>query len=300
MATAQCPPIWLNGFPIDMPVAIIWRFGAPIDVLSLRARTLGCRRRRRRVGRRLTAHQTTSVENRFCVLFVERGIFTSYGQRYGKTGYPTNVANQICEPSYRWASYQSNRILWRWSAGCLHFSIGRPYRCRLGVLQEMTLVAASSRKPSASRVAFKGTISSSYMRFFSSMTFFLFLSSPRNRRMASRPTASGFSHGLGHWKSSSRMVRRSRQTGLRASATVKLVLCIATLALNAGCSTPIRWRTASQSQLYNRRSHCAAVRSSSFQDSTSFCMSVRRRIGAKYVDPHRVGDSVSNLRGVQR
>jgi len=36
MATAmvQCPPIWLDGCPIDMPVAIIWRFGAPIDVLS--------------------------------------------------------------------------------------------------------------------------------------------------------------------------------------------------------------------------------------------------------------------------
>jgi len=31
---AQYPPIWLNGFPIDMPVAIIWQFGAPIDVLS--------------------------------------------------------------------------------------------------------------------------------------------------------------------------------------------------------------------------------------------------------------------------
>jgi len=34
MAMAQFPPIWLNGYPIDMPVAIMWRFGAPIDVLS--------------------------------------------------------------------------------------------------------------------------------------------------------------------------------------------------------------------------------------------------------------------------
>ena len=78
------------------------------------------------------AHPTTSVANRFCVLFVKRGIFASYGQRYGKTGHPTNVANQICEPSYWWARYKSNRIIWRWFAGGSHFSIGRPYHWRLG------------------------------------------------------------------------------------------------------------------------------------------------------------------------
>ena len=33
MAMAQCPALWLNRYPIDMPVAIIWRFGEPIDVL---------------------------------------------------------------------------------------------------------------------------------------------------------------------------------------------------------------------------------------------------------------------------
>ena len=77
----------------------------------------------------IRAHPTTSVANRFCVLFVKRGIFASYGQRYGKTGHPTNVANQICEPSYWWARYKSNRIIWRWFAGGSQFSIGRPY-CR--------------------------------------------------------------------------------------------------------------------------------------------------------------------------
>jgi len=74
----------------------------------------------------LRAHPTTSVANRFCVLFVKRGKFSSYGQRYGKTGHPTNVASQICEPSYWWARYKSNRIIWRWFAGGSHFSIGRP------------------------------------------------------------------------------------------------------------------------------------------------------------------------------
>jgi len=51
---------------------------------------------------------------------------------YGKTGHLTNVANQIYEPSYWWASYRSNRIIWRWFAGGSRFSIGRPYHCRLG------------------------------------------------------------------------------------------------------------------------------------------------------------------------
>ena len=80
----------------------------------------------------IRAHPTTSVANRFCVLFVKCGIFASYGQRYGKTGHPTNVANKICAPSYWWARYKSSRIIWRWFAGGLHFSIGRPYHCRLG------------------------------------------------------------------------------------------------------------------------------------------------------------------------
>jgi len=51
----------------------------------------------------LRANPTTSVANRFCVIFVKRGLFASYGQRYWRTGHPTNVANQICEPSYWWA-----------------------------------------------------------------------------------------------------------------------------------------------------------------------------------------------------
>ena len=80
----------------------------------------------------LRAHPATSVASRFCVLFVKRGIFASYGLRYGKTGHPTNVANQICEPSYWWARYKFNRIRWRWFAGCSHFPIGRPYHWRLG------------------------------------------------------------------------------------------------------------------------------------------------------------------------
>ena len=75
----------------------------------------------------LRARPTTSVANRFRVLLVKRGIFSRYGQRYGKTGHPTNVTNQICEPSYWWARYKSNRKIWRWFAGGSHFSIGRPY-----------------------------------------------------------------------------------------------------------------------------------------------------------------------------
>jgi len=75
------------------------------------------------------AHPTTSDANRLCVLFVKRGIFASSARRYGKTGHPTTVANQICEPSYWLATYQSNRIIWRWFAGGSHFSIGRPYHC---------------------------------------------------------------------------------------------------------------------------------------------------------------------------
>jgi len=59
-------------------------------------------------------------------------MFSSYWQRYGKTGHPTSVANQICEPSYWWARYKSNRIIWRWFAGVSHFSIGRPYYWCLG------------------------------------------------------------------------------------------------------------------------------------------------------------------------
>ena len=82
--------------------------------------------------KRLRAHPTTSVANRFCVLFVKRGIFASYGQRYWKTGHPANVVKQICEPSYWWARYKSNRIIWRWFAGGSHFSIGRPYHWCLG------------------------------------------------------------------------------------------------------------------------------------------------------------------------
>jgi len=89
-------------------------------------------RRLRTICEPFRAHPTTSVANRFCVLFVKRGIFACYGQRYGKTGHPTNVANQLCEPSYWWARYKSNRIKWRWFAGGSHFSIGRPYHCRLG------------------------------------------------------------------------------------------------------------------------------------------------------------------------
>ena len=54
----------------------------------------------------------------------------------------------------------------------------------------LTIVAASSRKPSALRVAYNGTTSFSYMRLSSSMAFVLFFPSPRNRRTASRPTAS--------------------------------------------------------------------------------------------------------------
>jgi len=81
---------------------------------------------------RLRAYPATSVVNRFCILFVQRGILASYGQRYGKTGHPTNVANQICEPGYWWARYKLNRNIWRWFAGGSHFSIGRPYHWRLG------------------------------------------------------------------------------------------------------------------------------------------------------------------------
>jgi len=80
----------------------------------------------------IRAHPTASVANRFCVSFVKCGIFASYGQRYGNTGHPTNVANQICQPSYWWARYKSSRIIWRWFAGGSYFSIGRPYHCRLG------------------------------------------------------------------------------------------------------------------------------------------------------------------------
>ena len=87
---------------------------------------------RRQVHGALRAHPTTSDANRFCVLFVKRGIFACYGQSYGKTGHPTNVANQMCEPSFWWARYKSNRIMWRWFAGGSHFFIGRPYHCRLG------------------------------------------------------------------------------------------------------------------------------------------------------------------------
>jgi len=78
------------------------------------------------------AHPTTSIANRFCVLLVKRDTFASYEQRYGKTGHPTNLENQIREPSYWWAKCNSNRILWRWFAGGSHFSIGRPYHWRLG------------------------------------------------------------------------------------------------------------------------------------------------------------------------
>jgi len=80
------------------------------------------------------AHPTTSIANRFCVFFGKRNIFASYGQRYGKTGHPTNIENQICESSYRGARYKSNRIIWRLFAGGSHFSIGRPYHWRLGRL----------------------------------------------------------------------------------------------------------------------------------------------------------------------
>jgi len=45
-------------------------------------------------------------------------MFASYGQRYGKAGHPTNVANQICEPSYSrhvraipWPSAQCTSLL---------------------------------------------------------------------------------------------------------------------------------------------------------------------------------------------
>jgi len=82
--------------------------------------------------RGVRAHPTTSVANRVCVLFVKSGIFASYGKRYGKTGHPTNVANQIFEPSYWCARYRSNRIIWRWFPGGSHFSIGRPYHWRVG------------------------------------------------------------------------------------------------------------------------------------------------------------------------
>jgi len=78
------------------------------------------------------AHPITSVANRFWVLLVKRGIFASYGQRYGKTRHPTNVANQVCEPGHWWARYKSNRITFRWFAGGSHISIGRPHHCSLG------------------------------------------------------------------------------------------------------------------------------------------------------------------------